>query len=256
MYKKLFKYEFKSTYREAGVLLSIYLGLCLLSTFFIAVTDISNGAANFFFEPLLLVFILGLGIILFTVVRIIIRIFWNGLFGKSAYLLFSIPATNKQIILSKVLISLFWLLVISVVYTIGVLLNVIVLTLRTDGYGVFFVAILKFINDIFEIMGYSYIIDLVLSIGTYLGLVLFVSVFSHTVYKGGKKVIIALLLAYAYLIVLSFFSGGFLSSTISYYPNPNSFSLFRGLSYIVNLITIFGSYFFSIWALNHKLEIN
>ena len=115
MLTKLMKYDIRSTWRDfAGVYLSILLGVMIVPQLF-----------NHFDHKIatLLGGFLAAGIMIATVVVMVVmlfRIFNRNVFSKEGYLTMTLPATSLQIVASKLLVSVMWIVLTGIVSIIGI----------------------------------------------------------------------------------------------------------------------------------------
>jgi hypothetical protein len=255
MLKKLLKYEFRSTYREIGIIFLIFAGITVLSLVVLISTNINNryGLDSLVSINIFASIFIGSILIVTSSAIIIIRTIWTGLFGKSAYLLFSIPATTKQIVISKILIYLFWTVIQVVIVIFTVFLYLTVLAIKTDSFFDVFASISYSLNNFFSTYWF-FIIDIIIgtlgSIMLYLG----VSVFVHTFYKGQKKVALAIAIIFVYSFITSLiFPNPFFAIMIG--GNANTRSIYSLIHILLQIGIIIGSFYFSSKSLDKKLDI-
>ena len=145
MFTTLLKYDLKSIGRwyialNAGILISSFaLGLSLRSFESFAQTTSSSPNHVMQLIPLILAMIFGIlvaGSWVATVI-IIVRRFYQSIFGKEGYLTLTLPVTTHQIILSRLLAAFIWTLCNTLVLIIGVGL----LILPMSGVGQFLIAL-------------------------------------------------------------------------------------------------------------------
>lgn len=109
MLKKLFKYEFKET---SKVIPFLYLGAliaCLLSL--LSVFSAKNKLGNFTFiseiYSTVLLILGGIGITVATDIILAVR-FYKTMYGSQGYLTMTLPATSKQLLVSKGVTAFAW----------------------------------------------------------------------------------------------------------------------------------------------------
>ena len=112
MLSKLLKYEFKATCRiYGGLYLAILAAAALLGAFFRFPALISD----FPFAVVTIVYLmLCVAIAVITALTIIQR-FTRNLLGREGYLMHTLPVTESQLILSKLISSVVWMLCSSIV---------------------------------------------------------------------------------------------------------------------------------------------
>lgn len=121
MLGKLIKYELKAT---ARILLPFYFVLLCISIInrFLYQPGINYGIHGFFNGILILAQItLIIGVLATTVLFIIVR-FYKNLMTDEGYLMFTLPVNSHQLILSKLIVSLFWLLISIVIIVLSLYL--------------------------------------------------------------------------------------------------------------------------------------
>ena len=110
MLKQLLKYEFKATGRTYGGLYLALVALAVLSGFSL------RSSFNDDFAPLLLFayMIVAVAVAVVSVMTIVTR-FTRNLLGREGYLMHTLPVTESQLILSKLISSVVWMLCSSIV---------------------------------------------------------------------------------------------------------------------------------------------
>ena len=108
MLKKLLKYEFKATGRVyGGLYLAILAVAVLMGVSFQIPAPLGHTAP---IAVLMLVYMgLGVAIAVMTVLSIIQR-FTRNLLGREGYLMHTLPVSNAQLILAKLIPSILWVL--------------------------------------------------------------------------------------------------------------------------------------------------
>ena len=122
MLSKLIKYDIRSTWREfAGIYMSILLGVIITPLLF-------NNVDN---EIILMgVRFIVTSIVISTIVIMIIslfKIFNKNVFSKEGYLTMTLPATSRQIVISKLLVSTMWIILTGIVSIIGIFIFLMIL---------------------------------------------------------------------------------------------------------------------------------
>ena len=137
MLKKLLKYEFKATARTYG---GMYLALLAASVLFGGSVRRWNGTNSDTYSTLVgLLSLVYTAVIIGTVVVTIMTIvqrFYRNLLGREGYLMHTLPVTPAQLILSKLISSMVWLLC-----------SILVIAL---SLGVFFLCGMLNVNGIFS----------------------------------------------------------------------------------------------------------
>lgn len=145
MLGKLLKYELKATSRYFMFLYSAVIGLAIINKIFWliptdnAVMDVVRGFITFAFV------IATVATIIFSFVIIIFR-FYKNLLSDEGYLSFTLPVTATKHIISKMLVSVMWIIV-TVIVVIGSLL---ILAIDT-GFYTAFPEVWSLINQFFDL---------------------------------------------------------------------------------------------------------
>ena len=132
MFGKLMKYELKATYKWyliiSGVLaiLSIFAGLLASSVITGASTFTENTALTIGSIVVLVIFAGYIGLTLTNYI-IIIRRFYNNIFGREGYLTWTLPTGSHTVLLVKVTSALIWSIFcfISLILSLLIFLGVI-----------------------------------------------------------------------------------------------------------------------------------
>ncbi|SCG82570.1 putative ABC transporter, peremase protein [Proteiniborus sp. DW1] len=113
MLGKLMKHELMATSR---LLVPLYIALLFISLVnrFVFRLDIGEGILMFFIGFLIFTqVILILAILVTTVLLMIVR-FYKNLLSDEGYLMFTLPVNSHQLIISKLTVTLFWLLISTI----------------------------------------------------------------------------------------------------------------------------------------------
>lgn len=122
MLGKLLKYEFKSTGR---ILLPLYAAIVVFSIFSRMFNSINSKYLSMP-QDLMLMFCVILIVASFALtIFIIIQRFYKNLLGDEGYLMFTIPVTASQNILSKIITAFTWLVMTTVVSIVSILILVV-----------------------------------------------------------------------------------------------------------------------------------
>lgn len=129
---KLMKYEFIHSVRTFMIAFAIFLGVCFIVPFFIG-TSLFNEEMMAIF-PILLsigftVLVIGICIALFVS---IFTNYYRSMFQKPAYLTMTLPVSSLQLIVSKLIMSIVWLIIGGIVLMSGFIM-MMVLTLVLEG---------------------------------------------------------------------------------------------------------------------------
>lgn len=110
MLKQLLKYEFKATGRTYGGLYLALVALAVLSGFSLRSSSKDNFASLLLFAYM----IVAVAVAVVSVMTIVTR-FTRNLLGREGYLMHTLPVTESQLILSKLISSVVWMLCSSIV---------------------------------------------------------------------------------------------------------------------------------------------
>lgn len=178
MLKKLIKHEWRSVYRVGVLLLIIMAGVTLLgylafrSPMWMALAGENNYSGTLLFNPLdilsiftIMVYVLMLAGLSFAILVYLCVHFYRSMYKDEGYLTHTLPVTGHQLIISKVLVSGIWMLIISL----GIYLSLLIIgvsyasELLEDEMSLtaLILEIVKIIPELLEGMG----IDSVLYVG-------------------------------------------------------------------------------------------
>ena len=136
MLKKLLKYEFKATARTYG---GMYLALLAASVLFGGSVWRWNGTNSDAYSTLVgLLSLVYTAVIIGTVVVTIMTIvqrFYRNLLGREGYLMHTLPVTETQLILSKLLTSMVWVLCSGLVGVVCITVMVAVGVFDPETFG-------------------------------------------------------------------------------------------------------------------------
>ncbi|MDU1412349.1 MAG: ABC transporter permease [Clostridium sp.] len=125
MLRKLMKYEFKATGRIMLPLYAVLLCLAIINKLFIGVNFIETNIEGYAGIP----FVLSMMAYVATVVGvsigtlfIIVQRFYKNIYGDEGYLMNTIPVSRVQNIVSKLLVSMIWVMASFIVSVISVLI--------------------------------------------------------------------------------------------------------------------------------------
>lgn len=125
MLKKLIRLEFRSTARILGVLYLALIVLSVINRLSVNVGLLNQDQFNFgvFSGVLLMVLyvVCAIATLLFTIFMIVMR-FWRNLLENQGYLMHTLPVTARDHLVSKLLVSVVWMIVSLFVFLISVLI--------------------------------------------------------------------------------------------------------------------------------------
>lgn len=133
MFKKLLKYEFKSVGKWYLGLYGLVLGLSVVLGFWIqsmvlrsqknmggfAPLENMNGEGWLFFITILIFAFIIAGLMISTFI-LVIRRFYQNVYGKQGYLTMTLPVNSHQIILSKLLAAFIWYILTFITFLLSI----------------------------------------------------------------------------------------------------------------------------------------
>lgn len=150
MLKKLLKYEFKATGRVYGGLYLAILAVAVLMGVSFQIPALLVHTAPI--AVLMLVYMgLGVAIAVMTVLSIIQR-FTRNLLGREGYLMHTLPVSNAQLILAKLIPSILWVLCSIVVVLLSFVLFSLFGTLNSAAVSEFFHAFSRYGSEIGKLL--------------------------------------------------------------------------------------------------------
>ena len=150
MLKKLLKYEFKATGRVYGGLYLAILAVAVLMGVSFQIPALLVHTAPI--AVLMLVYLaLGVAIAVMTVLSIIQR-FTRNLLGREGYLMHTLPVSNAQLILAKLIPSIVWVLCSIVVVLLSFVLFSLFGTLNSAAVSEFFHAFSRYGSEIGKLL--------------------------------------------------------------------------------------------------------
>ena len=150
MLKKLLKYEFKATGRVYGGLYLAILAVAVLMGVSFQIPALLVHTAPI--AVLMLVYLaLGVAIAVMTVLSIIQR-FTRNLLGREGYLMHTLPVSNAQLILAKLIPSIVWVLCSIVVVLLSFVLFSLFGTLNSAVVSEFFHAFSRYGSEIGKLL--------------------------------------------------------------------------------------------------------
>ncbi|MEG1433354.1 MULTISPECIES: hypothetical protein [Eubacterium] len=126
MLKKLLKYEVKDTARYMLPLYGLLVVLAVLNRIFIAINLDPNTLAMGLTQGLVmtLYIVVAVAVFVITFVLIIYR-FYKNLLTDEGYLMFTLPVSTWQHILSKMLVAMMWIVASTIVFTLSIFIMVL-----------------------------------------------------------------------------------------------------------------------------------
>ena len=117
MLSKLFKYEIKDTVRSFSILFAVVFLLGVISTIsYFSKISVFNATSS------VLLIIASIALPVVTLVMIIIR-YYKNMFGNEGYLMFTLPVKPQQLLISKAVTSVVWMILAGITAVAGFLLG-------------------------------------------------------------------------------------------------------------------------------------
>lgn len=235
MLVKLFLYDLKSTLRN---FLTLFLVL-LLSAISVNVLGTSELAG-----VLILFYVLLATFTWLVVIVLIFSYFKQSMFGKSAYFTHTLPASLKQILLSKYLISVFWMTITFFVWVLSMYFANPVFFDLTRIFKELGIYTYEIFQSLISILLFSLLI-----------IVIYFTVlsFTHTYTNFKCRTFFVIVIVYAILYVYGTFIE-YLTGLLEIEMNLSKSGLFSCLN-LVNMAIIIGVYFINAYLLDKKVEI-
>lgn len=216
MFGKLMKYELKATYKWyliiSGVLaiLSIFAGLLASSVITGASTFTENTALTIGSIVVLVIFAGYIGLTLTNYI-IIIRRFYNNIFGREGYLTWTLPTGSHTVLLVKVTSALIWSIFcfISLILSLLIFLGVIGLAQQKN--------IFDLLGPLFEHIGSSLVLQSLLFqvLATISGILMLYCAISLGQLFINSRIVMAFVFGFILWVVLSIIGRLFPSISIS-----------------------------------------
>ena len=210
---KLIKHELKSSYRSY---IGVYAGIVVFSILLAIQSSGDTSFEGFAMTFSLTIFLLmALYILMFVN---IVKSLGNRIFGKPGYLLFTVPAKTSEIVLSRVITNFIWIVISTITAAIPIVIFTTVIIGQIDpNITTSFDVIIDLIRD--EIIGEygsigsavtMYLSLFALQFLSLIAVVLLANTFANTLYKGDKKLLIAIVIFFA----INIFTNMILSSSL------------------------------------------
>lgn len=259
MFWKLCKHELKCSYRSFLVLYAIVMVAALLMN---PESDgmITNIAAFVYIVMSVVMFIMC--------IVVIIKNYSNSMFSRNSYLTHTLPVTNTQLLLTKILSAVFWIMVSLFVLFISLL----IVGLRVTGFDFSAIneVIQEFFSTIIAVDTLLYLFYLIIGTAESVALVYLVMNITHTTYVPRYRTAVAILLYILISWILSFIfdqvllapfhlASDDLSGTVVrlFMGMQAEYQFMAGVGVMIGksllLLTLF--FFGSKYILDHKLEI-
>lgn len=193
MLRKLIKHEFIASYRRYVPFYIALLALAVLNP----LTSLTDDA--FYINAILLsgaVIIVSV-MSLFTIYNMIISL-GRRVYGKPGYLLFTLPVKTIDIMLSKILVNLFWIIC-------TVIISIITFAVTFYFFDGSFLTVFRMITLMFienPMDGLILILALFIYALYSIAILMFLFSFLNLIYKGERKILMGLLIYFGMSIVI------------------------------------------------------
>lgn len=260
MFWKLCKHELKCSYRSFLVLYAIVMVAALL------MNPRNEGMIT---NIAAIVYIIMSVVMFIMCVVVIIKNYSNSMFSRNSYLTHTLPVTSTQLLLTKILSAVFWIIVSVFV----LFLSMLIIGLRVSGFD--FSAITEtlqqFFSTVIAVDSLLYLFYMIVGTAESVALVYLVMNITHTTYVPRYRTAVAILLYILISWILSFvfdrillapfrlasddfagtIMGMFMGMQVEY-----QFMAGVGIMIVKSLLLLSLFFFFgSKYILDHKLEI-
>lgn len=251
---KLMKYEFIHSMRTFVLSYVVFLAMCVIYPFLAnrMIIPVVSYLVMFFNMGFILLII---GIVIALFVSLFIN-FYRSMFKKPAYLSLTLPVSSTKLILSKVIMSMIWLIIGFLVLTIGLFIMSMITGLINHSLSILDVlkTLSYFMKSVIEYSYYHVIPFLKMIFMVICGLVYVVGgiyfslTVAHTKWLRKHRLILGIAL-YIIMIILVEFIRTNIFAGLTY---SDSFLVIQSLYYlIIGALMIFGT----IYIFDHHIEI-
>ena len=115
MLTKLLKHEFRATARIMGPLYLVLLAVALGFNFSARLMDSGNFVLNMLAALVVMAYVVAITAVFIVAFILMLQRFYKNLLGDEGYLMHTLPVTESQLILSKLISSVVWMLCSSIV---------------------------------------------------------------------------------------------------------------------------------------------
>ena len=269
MLGKLLKYEFKSTSRimwmlyGALIIVALLLGIVLrfnidFSGFEYDMPEVGNTFVRILSAALIFIYVmLGYGVVIMTAVMIVTR-FYKNLLGGEGYLMHTLPVKTHNLILSKGIVAIAWLIIGGVAgllsgLVLGLVSGFIPYILKQVTWDEFWSAVSKVLStDTFWLLILFSVVSVLSTILTY-----YVSMAIGNL-ANKNKILFAVLAYLAIGIVISILTSiiGIGTGTLwEYLTSTKFFNRFLILQTVIQAIMGIGFFFGTNYILKNKLNL-
>ena len=252
MFWKLCKHELKCSYRSFLVLYAIVMVAALL------MNPRNEGMIT---NIAAIVYIIMSVVMFIMCVVVIIKNYSNSMFSRNSYLTHTLPVTSTQLLLTKILSAVFWIIVSVFV----LFLSMLIIGLRVSGFD--FSAITEtlqqFFSTVIAVDSLLYLFYMIVGTAESVALVYLVMNITHTTYVPRYRTAVAILLYILISWILSFVFDRILLAPFHLASDDFAgtiMGMFMGMQVeyimIVKSLLLLSLFFFgSKYILDHKLEI-
>lgn len=260
MFWKLCKHELKCSYRSFLVLYAIVMVAALL------MNPRNEGMIT---NIAAIVYIIMSVVMFIMCVVVIIKNYSNSMFSRNSYLTHTLPVTSTQLLLTKILSAVFWIIVSVFV----LFLSMLIIGLRVSGFDISAITetLQQFFSTVIAVDSLLYLFYMIVGTAESVALVYLVMNITHTTYVPRYRTAVAILLYILISWILSFvfdrillapfhlasddfagtIMGMFMGMQVEY-----QFMAGVGIMIVKSLLLLSLFFFFgSKYILDHKLEI-
>lgn len=250
---KLMKYEFIHSMRTFVLSFTVFLAFCFIAPFAMNLKILSYVPMLFAFFAAGITF-LFIGIIIALFVSIFIN-YYRSMFKKPGYLTMTLPVPTGELIISKIIMSMIWLVIGVIVLIIGICMFAFISEIMNDAMTVSDVMkiIMEIIKDLFDsLYKHPFLIfsDLLYGLACLLlniAIIYFSLTVTHTKWVRKHRLLFSILLFFGLLFVIAYLLGVLFGEVYAIsLLNLKSFSM---------LVMSAGLIFGTIYTLDHFIEI-
>ncbi|CCV64959.1 conserved hypothetical protein [Alteracholeplasma palmae J233] len=256
---KLIKHELKSSYRNY---VPIFVAV-LIATGFVALS-ISNESIN----GIGLSFMIAMGLVFSLFILMFVNIsksLGDRMFGKPGYLLFTVPASTKDVVLSRIIANFLWVLASTIISMLPIAVFILMIqgiANKQEGGASFdaFEILLAVLGITKEANFLDIMVAVIEKMMTFLHLIaaMFVAfTVSHTAYRGDKKKLVQIVIFIVLVTAVNLFLGSslFKPSQTATGQILVSTTLQKGYAIIFGVLYTSAAFFGSGYLIDKKLEL-
>lgn len=250
---KLMKYEFIHSLRTFLIAFAIFLAACLLYPFIMNLKNIANMPVIFMFMTFGFGFLI-VGIVIALFVSIVLN-YYRSMFKKPGYLTLTLPVSTTQLIVSKMLMSIIWVIIGGIVLILGMSLFIMITGITSESIAVSEVSsiILYFLKSVWRSFMddprwyLSQCLQLVSSLCMLVSTIYLTLTFVHTQWVRKHRGLIGIILYFVLVFVIEYIVGMIFGDTVELWQ--------QNIESLVYLCIAFCCLYGTIYFIDHHIEI-